>query len=59
MNLTSCKHCGVVLDKDYITFPDINKSDGTTDIERAIWTGREFVAFAPCPVCESPIREDG
>lgn len=58
MNLISCGNCGVVLDKDKLKLPDaddIYLEDGSVDVEKAIWNGRDYVPFFKCPVCTDAI----
>ena len=58
MNLVSCDRCGVVLDKSKLVFLDIyDPNSGEIMEEVAIWNGREYVSFVPCPVCGEPIKE--
>ena len=56
MNLISCNECGVVLDKDRITKPNVF----TPDIEyiqgNSVWDGDKYVSVITCPVCKSKIR---
>jgi len=58
MNLLSCKHCGVVLDKDYITFPDVFDDDYDYIKGNSEWDGDKYVAIAQCPVCGGKILEE-
>jgi hypothetical protein len=61
MNLISCNECGVVLDKDKISFPfGFYKDDGEVDNDKAEWDSseRKFVAVIPCPVCKENVREN-
>lgn len=58
MNLINCEHCGVVLNKDVLNFPDdIYKEDGCTDPNLGIWDSdnRMYVPFVLCPVCKLPV----
>jgi len=58
MNLTSCEECGVVLDKDYLIFPDIYDYDTQEIImENVEWDGENYVAVLPCPVCKHNIKK--
>lgn len=58
MNLTSCKMCGVVLDKDHLAFPEIYDHDTQELIvDVAEWDGDDYVAVIDCPVCENTIKE--
>lgn len=58
MNITSCESCGVVVDKNRLSFPyDIRGDDGVIRDDRAMWLNGDFVAFVPCPVCQDPIPE--
>ena len=56
MNLISCDNCGVILDKDKLTFPEAYDENGEITVD-AIWTGEEFITTIPCPVCEEKIPE--
>jgi len=59
MNLISCEHCGVVLDKDQLIFPyDLVKDDGSINEESAVWNGEEYVPKIDCPVCDGDIMEE-
>ena len=60
MNLISCANCGVVLDKNRLTFPDIYDDDGEIIRGTAEWDSylERFVAITPCPVCKEPIPEE-
>jgi hypothetical protein len=56
MDLISCDRCGVVLDKDKITFPSIYNHDTQEVIyENAEWDGYKYVSKINCPVCEEII----
>lgn len=58
MNLISCDNCGVVIDRDKLDFPpNIYNDYGDIDDYKAVWTGNEYVASVPCPVCKMPIPE--
>jgi predicted RNA-binding Zn-ribbon protein involved in translation (DUF1610 family) len=58
MNLTSCENCGVVINKDYLIFPDTHGHDSQEMImENVEWDGEDYVAVVPCPVCGKNIRE--
>ena len=60
MNLTSCNGCGVVLDKDKLSWPDdLWGDDGSIDQESAEWNGDTWVAFTECPVCRAHILITG
>ena len=64
MNLISCDDCGVVLDKDKLSFVSSNrfyKDDGSVDTDHAAWDadGRRFVAKVDCPVCAGDILNEG
>ena len=52
MNLMSCDQCGVVLDKDKLTIPDIIEDDGGIDTDNAGWTGDGYAPIITCPVCK-------
>lgn len=59
MNLVSCNDCGIVLNKDKLSFPeDIHHEDGTIDTKLATWNGNDFVAFVLCPVCDARILKN-
>lgn len=51
------RSCGVILDKDMLTFPDIEEIDGESSDR--VWMDRRFVAVVPCPVCGGPVPEEG
>ena len=56
MKLTSCTHCGVVVDLYQIDFPDedeIRLSDGSFDATKSIYDeyAGEHLPAADCPVC--------
>lgn len=58
MNLTSCESCGVVVDKDHLSFTrDFYGDDGCIREDKAMWLGGNYVPFVPCPVCHEPIPE--
>jgi len=58
MNLISCEECGVVIDVGRLYFPhDIYKDDGTIGDDLAVWDGEDYVAYLPCPVCNSPVTK--
>lgn len=60
MNLTSCDNCGIVLDKDKITFPDdCWDEDGCVKEDKATWddSREKYVPFVKCPVCKEKILE--
>jgi len=60
MNLVSCDECGVVLDKDKLSFPlRFYDENNEVDSNKAEWDSgnREFVAVVKCPVCQSNVRE--
>jgi hypothetical protein len=67
MNLISCCHCGVVLNKDNITFADdlLDEPEFDSDEyeewhqENFVWDGDEFVCCTKCPVCGEKVRKDG
>ena len=58
MNLVSCASCGVVLDKNKISFPDIDCLYLSGDCRDAAWNGRDWTAKVPCPVCRGDILEE-
>ena len=59
MNITSCTNCGVVLDKDQLSFSnDIQRADGTINEDVAILQNGSWVAFVPCPVCNNEVFDD-
>jgi len=59
MNLTSCRVCGVVLDKDKLMFPDPwNEEKEEYDMSKCEYDDGEFISVVPCPVCESTILEN-
>lgn len=61
MNLISCEGCGIVLDKDQLSFPfGLYKDDGELDDDKAEWDSgeRKFVAIVKCPVCQENVREN-
>jgi len=53
MNIASCTHCSVVIDKDILWFPPINEYDVGDDIppDWYIWDCDGSVPTAECPVC--------
>lgn len=53
MNLVSCGGCGVVLDKDELSFPD----EEDWNESNSAWDGYTYVAFVLCPVCNHRIME--
>lgn len=55
MNLISCDECGVVLDKNKITVPNIYLEDGCIDTNKSVWDGETFVPIVRCPVCDSKV----
>lgn len=59
MNLISCEGCGVVLNKDHITFPPLHVDDDDyyTLHPTAEWSNREneYITAIPCPACGSHI----
>jgi hypothetical protein len=62
MNLTSCGNCGVVLDKNKLSFPcedDLWNEDGSVNTEKAEWHDplEAFVAAVPCPVCRELVPD--
>ena len=61
IELVFCKSCGVVLNKQVLTFPEIwDDEDGSIIPGTAVWDGylERFVAVTPCPVCKEPIQEE-
>ena len=59
MNLISCTRCGIVLDRDQLTFPDTHDHDSQEVImENVEWDGDGYVAVIPCPVCGNSIRKE-
>jgi len=58
MNIMSCKHCGVLLNKDVLNFPfDIYDEGGSVNDARASWDGEDFVPKVKCPCCKEEILE--
>ena len=57
MNLISCNECGVVLDKNKLSFPDVEDDGSPIDNTKAAWDGRSIVAKVDCPVCKSDVLE--
>lgn len=57
MKLTSCDGCGVMLDADKLRFPEIRDDEGRIVDGAAVWTGDDFVAIVPCPVCGADIQQ--
>ena len=58
MDLTSCSNCGVVLDKDRLSFPpDIYDLAGSVDESLGMYSDYEsrWVPYVSCPVCQKPI----
>jgi len=58
--MISCNSCGIVLDKDRLTFPDVYDHDsGDVIDEQAMWNGdsQEFVSYIDCPVCGNAVKE--
>jgi len=55
MNLVSCDRCGVVVDTDVISFPELmyNEHCGLVNEKVAVWSERlcDFTPAALCPVC--------
>ena len=58
MNIVSCPKCGVVLDRDNLTFPDTHDEDGDPIEGTSVWNGDGFTPVAKCPVCKGDIREN-
>ena len=59
MNLTSCKKCGVVLNRDDLIFPDTHDHDSQELIKENVeWNGEVFAAIFPCPVCGCNIKKE-
>ena len=59
MNLISCNQCGVVINKDRLSFPDIYDHDRMELIEGTYkWNGENETAYVECPVCGEPILEE-
>ena len=63
MNLVSCEGCGVVLDKDNLSFPAGKELycegiDDTFDSSKVVWEDGAYYTIIPCPVCQSPIIGD-
>lgn len=57
MDLISCQWCGIVLDKNRITCPEIwDTLTGELLPEMAIWNGEEHVPAVKCPVCHELIE---
>lgn len=53
MNLISCPECGVVYDKDKITFPGpYLHDDSTINTQVCQWDGDKWIRFAKCRVCQ-------
>lgn len=62
MNLISCDHCGVVLDKDKLHFPTyIFHDDSSIDPKKGTWSDskKAWVPFVSCPVCDEVIEGAG
>lgn len=62
MNIISCDGCGVVLDKDKLSFPTEIWDDETESFDDAkgaysVNSGR-YVAKVECPVCRGDILDD-
>lgn len=60
MNLISCDECGVVLDRDKLSFAhDLYTDYGEIDKNKASWSCEyyKYVAMVHCPVCGEEILE--
>lgn len=59
MNLISCKHCGVVLNRNLIFPRCYDPVTGNRLSECTAWDPDtlEWVAFVNCPVCKEPVLE--
>lgn len=55
VHLISCDECGVVLDLDKLTVPNIFLEDGCIDTNVAMWDGEHHAPTVQCPVCNSKI----
>lgn len=55
MNLRSCNNCGVVMDLDYTTSPNICDDEGCIIDENAYWDGENYVEVVYCPVCKEKL----
>lgn len=59
MTIISCGNCGVMLDTDKISQPDIYKEEEEdnyeVDLKKAFWDGDEYVPKISCPVCKDHI----
>lgn len=59
MNLTSCRQCGIVINKNNVIFPDIYDHDTQEVIDgNSEWNGRDYVSVINCPVCGGAIAEE-
>ena len=56
MDIYSCDKCGVVLDRDKLSFCALQEDDGTIS-EFAIYDGYHYVASASCPICNERVPE--
>lgn len=57
MNLCSCENCGVVLDKDKLSFPQQALFEDGIDPAFGAYNqeARRFETFVACPVCKTQI----
>lgn len=53
MNLISCQHCGVILDKDVLHFDEWEDYVPAT----AVWDGEDYIPTAKCPCCHSRVAK--
>ena len=55
MNITSCGHCGVLLDVDTLNWPDLTRVDSTSDNSEYVGGASGFVPKVSCPVCHNDV----
>lgn len=58
MNLISCDRCGIVFNKDKLSFPPTHTHDQDFIEENSYWIGDRYVSKIACPVCGGDIVED-
>lgn len=58
MKIISCDRCGVVLDQDKLTFPDVYNHDTQEVIlDNCLWLDNEYVSVTTCPCCGNKIMK--
>ncbi len=58
MNLRSCNNCGVVLDLDYISSPDMYDKNDNLIEDNAYYNGKKFIEVIYCPVCHQKLSRE-